>query len=87
MAADASTEGESSSYNAFESVISSMRKCELLGSVELSALRLAALRKDAELVQALADFRGGDMDDTFFKATLLCVVDRVVAGVESELEE
>ena len=45
--------------NAFRSALESMQRDELFGDVEIAALRLAAVRKDRQLTQALADYRAG----------------------------
>ena len=54
-----------------------MKRDKLFGEVEIAALRLAAVRKDPTLTEALADYRDGDMGDTMFKATLLHVCERI----------
>ena len=79
-AADSSTdiECEKSDENAFRSVMNEMKRDNLFGEVETAALRLAAVRKDPMLTDALSDFRDGSMDDTLFKSTLLHVCERVI---------
>ena len=79
-AADSSTdiECEKSDENAFRAVMNEMKRDNLFGEVETAALRLAAVRKDPMLTDALSDFRDGSMDDTLFKSTLLHVCERVI---------
>ena len=67
-----------SDENAFRSVMNEMKRDNLFGEVETAALRLAAVRKDPMLTDALSDFRDGSMDDTLFKSTLLHVCERVI---------
>ena len=71
-------ECEKSDENAFRSVMNEMKRDNLFGEVETAALRLAAVRKDPMLTDALSDFRDGSMDDTLFKSTLLHVCERVI---------
>ena len=85
-AAAASTHSEESDENAFRSVMNEMKRDNLFGEVETAALRLAAVRKDPMLTNALSDFRDGSMDDTFFKATLLHVCERVIQETDAELQ-
>ena len=84
--AAASTHSEESDENAFRSVMNEMKRDNLFGEVETAALRLAAVRKDPMLTNALSDFRDGSMDDTFFKATLLHVCERVIQETDAELQ-
>ena len=76
--------------NHFRKVMNEMKRDKLFGEVEIAALRLAAVRKDPTLTEALADYRDGDMGDTMFKATLLHVCERIIqetdASLQAELE-
>lgn len=55
-----------------------MEHVPALGELEIAALRLAGVKKDPELAQALADFRDGNTDSTLFHKTLLNVVKSIV---------
>ena len=79
--AEAEEESEDEAENAFREVISTMN----FSPVQISALRLAAVRKDSELSGALADYRDGVMSDPFFKFTLLGVAERIIVETEATL--
>ena len=81
---------EDDDENHFRKVMNEMKRDKLFGEVEIAALRLAAVRKEPTLTEALADYRDGDMGDTMFKATLLHVCERIIqetdASLQAELE-
>ena len=79
--AEEESEDEEEAENAFREVISTMN----FSPVQISALRLAAVRKDSELSGALADYRDGVMSDPFFKFTLLGVAERIIVETEATL--
>jgi len=83
-------ESKDDDENHFRKVMNEMKRDKLFGEVEIAALRLAAVRKDPTLTEALADYRDGDMGDTMFKATLLHVCERIIqetdASLQAELE-
>lgn len=77
-------EANESEDNIFRDAIDNMRT---LGQVEISALRLAAVRKDPHLTKALADFREGVMDTDKFQQALRDVIDCVIQETDIDLTE
>lgn len=76
-----SEEEDASAENTFRAVIQTMN----FSPVQISALRLAAVRKDSELSSALEDYRDGVMSNPFFKFTLLGVAERITVETEATL--
>ena len=72
---------EEDDENTFRAVIQTMN----FSPVQISALRLAAVRKDSELSSALEDYRDGVMSNPFFKFTLLGVAERITVETEATL--
>ena len=77
---------EDDDENHFRKVMNEMKRDKLVGEVKIAALRLAAVRKEPTLTEALADYRDGDMGDTMFKATLLHVCERIIQEMDASLQ-
>merc|ERR1711957_238082 len=54
------------------------------GQLEMGALRLASLRRDPQLAQAVVDFRNGDGDSASFQKSLLGVVENIVQEADKD---
>ncbi len=64
--------------NDFWPVLEEMKQENLLGQVQIAALRLATAMKGSSLTNALADYRNGFIDKENFKRSILLVAERVI---------